>query len=157
MEQSLISVSTDPIVISRMQKVYRMALLKAVCHANMDFDWDLIEASSQFKTRMQKRMKRHNLLAVEAGDWKSDPRERAWKIRGWWQTRLLQDDSSFFAFKTALRLVVLTQTSSCAVERVFSRLKMIRDTCGDRLYEDMLEVRMLMQCNGELGEFVQTL
>ena len=102
-------------------------------------------------------MKRHNLLAVEAGDWKSDPRERAWKIRGWWQTRLLQDDSSFFAFKTALRLVVLTQTSSCAVERVFSRLKMIRDTCGDRLYEDMLEVRMLMQCNGELGEFVQTL
>jgi hypothetical protein len=53
----------------------------AVCHANMNFDWNSIEASSQFKTRMQKRMKRHNLLAVEAGDWRSDAGERAWNKR----------------------------------------------------------------------------
>ena len=85
----------------------------AVCHANIDFDWNSIVASSQFKTRMQKRMKRHILLG-----WRSDPGERAWKIWGWWQAHLLQDDSSLLAFKTALRLVVLTQTSSCAVERV---------------------------------------
>ena len=54
-------------------------------------------------------------------------------------------------------MVVLTQTSSCSVERVFSRLKMVRDACGDNMYEDMLEVRMPMQCHGDLDDLIRTL
>ena len=106
---------------------------------------------------MQKRMKRYGLFASEAGDWRGVLGERAWKIWGWWQRFLLNDNSRFLAYKATLRLCVLTQTSSCSVERVFSRLKMVRDTCGDRMYEDMLEIRMLLQCNGELTEFVNAL
>ena len=47
---------------------------------------------------------------------------------------------SFFA--EAIRVVVLTQMSSCAVERVFYQLKLIQDTCGDNMMENMLEIKM---------------
>ena len=55
----------------------------------------------------------------------------------------------------ALRLVVLIQLSSCSVERVFSRLKHIRDVVGDNMnmLEDIWEIRLLLQCNGELDDF----
>ena len=46
------------------------------------------------------------------------------------------------------RLIGTMQVSSCAVERVFPQLKLIRDQCGDNLYEDILEVRMFARCNG---------
>ena len=52
----------------------------------------------------------------------------------------------------ALRLVVLAQLSSCSVERVFSKLEKIRQVTGDNLKEDMCEVRLLLQCNGDLDE-----
>ena len=39
-------------------------------------------------------------------------------------------------FAKAVRLVVLTQLSSCAIERVFSLLKFIHDACGNMM-EDM--------------------
>ena len=42
------------------------------------------------------------------------------------------------------------QLSSCAVEQVFSQLKLMRDACGDNLKDDMLELRMFMRCNGKL-------
>ena len=74
-------------------------------------------------------------------------------IREWWRVRLLYATNIFPAFRKCLRLVVLSQTSSCAVERVFSRLKMTRDTCDKSPYEDMAKIRVLMQCNGDLGKF----
>jgi hypothetical protein len=52
----------------------------------------------------------------------------------------------------AIRLVVLTQLSSCSVERVFSQLELIRKRCGENLFEDMTELRLLLQCNGNLDE-----
>ena len=39
---------------------------------------------------------------------------------------------------------------SCAVERVFSQLKLIVESCGENLMEDMLEIRMLLRNNGDL-------
>ena len=55
-----------------------------------------------------------------------------------------------FQIKTALRLVALCQTLSCApVEGVFSRLKMMRDACGDKMHEDMAEtIRRLCNAMG---------
>jgi hypothetical protein len=39
--------------------------------------------------------------------------------------------------------------------RVFSRVKEIRETCSDALYEDMLEIRVLQVCNGNLSELTK--
>ena len=57
----------------------------------------------------------------------------------------------------ALRLVDLLQLSSCSVERVLSHIKLIRDRYGDALYEDMLEIRLFLQCNGDLEELHESL
>ena len=59
-------------------------------------------------------------------DWKEDPGERASRVWEWWRVRIYEtknDKLRFFA--KAIRLVVLTQLSSCAMERVFSQLKLI--------------------------------
>ena len=67
------------------------------------------------------------------------------------------DSNKFAHYKKALRLVVLTQLSSCAVERVFSCLGTICDICGDNTYEDMTEYRVFMLCNGPLEELINGL
>ena len=122
----------------------------AVEHANSEFDWDTIPATQQFKTRIDRKIKRRNLPDDENVDWKDDPGERACRIWEWWKMRVMDCDR-FKYFKVALRLVVLTQVSSCSVERVFSQLKLMRDACGDNMFEDMVEIRMFCMCNGDLG------
>lgn len=57
----------------------------------------------------------------------------------------------------ALRLIVLAQLSSCSVESFFSKLEKIRQVTGDNLKEDMCEVRLLLQCNGDLDEMYRAL
>jgi hypothetical protein len=123
---------------------------RLVQYASLPFQWHDVESSSSFKTRMQKRLKRCIDHDAEIGTWMDDPGEKASRIWYWWKTQVFEKNENFPEFKVAVRIVVLFQTSSCAVERVFSRLKNVRETCGDSLYEDMLEVRMMMQCNGDL-------
>ena len=126
--------------------------IKHVVHlANQPFDWENIDHTNTYQTRMQRRIKRYKLNDGETFDWRDDPGERSCKIWAWWRARILIHEPNIVHFKTALRLVVLTQLSSCAVERVFSRLERIRHTCGDNLYEDITEIRVLMRCNGDLG------
>ena len=55
------------------------------------------------------------------------------------------------------RLLVLAQLSSYSVERVFSVLERIRRHTGDRSKEDMLDFRLLLQVNGDLGEMCNDL
>ena len=78
----------------------------------------------------------------------------ALSIWSWWKIIFLKDEHSFAAFKLAIRLVVLSKLSSCSVERVFLRLKMIRDSCKDSMFEDMLENIIMIQCNGNLENFL---
>ena len=81
-----------------------------------------------------------------AADWKVDHGEQARRIWEWWHCRIL-GNNRFVHFRHALRLVVLSQTSSCSVEcAVFSQLKLVRDACGV-MHEVMLELRMLCRCN----------
>jgi len=82
-------------------------------------------------------------------DWKDDPGERASIVWEWWKLRMIDNDD-FKYFRHALRLVVLTQISSCSIERVFSQLKLVRDACGDNMLEDMVKIRMFCRCNGDL-------
>ena len=54
-----------------------------------------------------------------------------------------------------MRLVVLTQLSSCSVKRVFSRLKYIHDNFGENILENMHEIRLMLQCNGKLDNLYE--
>ncbi|GFH56758.1 hypothetical protein CTEN210_13234 [Chaetoceros tenuissimus] len=70
-------------------------------------------------------------------DWKKDAGEKATRIWEFWKP-IVKDDSDFPCFSLALRLIVLIQVSSCSVERVFSQMKLVVETCGP-VYEDTLE------------------
>ena len=49
----------------------------------------------------------------------------------------------WYILAQTIRVIILTQLSSCAVKRVFSQLKLIQDTCGDHLLEDMCQIECL--------------
>ena len=85
----------------------------------------------------------------ETVDWKEDGGEYAERIWQWWKARKKHYPMHYLA----LRLIVLIQLSSCSVERVFSKLKDIRDAVGDRMLEDISEIRLLLQCNGDLDDY----
>ena len=60
--------------------------------------------------------------------------EKATRIWEFWKSIVVRDDQ-FPAFSVALRLIVLIQVSSCAVERVFSQLA---EMCsGGATHEDV--------------------
>lgn len=64
-------------------------------------------------------------------------------------TIILHYTLGFPAFGKAVRLIALLQVSSCAVERVFSQLQLIKEVCGSMI-DDCLEVRLFARCNGDL-------
>ena len=62
--------------------------------------------------------------------------------------------TKFLCFGLAPRLLVLCQLSSCSVGRVFSRLNLIQNIYGGGSLEDHLEMRLFLQCNGDLHKFM---
>ncbi len=120
-----------------------------VKEAKRDHDLGRIPASKEYKTRLQERIRRKQEPAEgEEIPWNEDAGEYSERIWQWWKARR----DKFPVHALALRLVVLAQLSSCSVERVFSKLKIIRERCGENLYDDMCEVRLFLQCNGDLTE-----
>ena len=118
--------------------------------ADKEHDLDGIDMSKQCMARMKKRVKRKKLPKKSVLDWKLDSVEYACRIWEWWRTK----KNNFPCFASSLRLVVLAQLSSCFVERVFSRLKLIQDICGGGMFEDSLEMRLFIQCNGDVHEIM---
>ena len=79
-------------------------------------------------------------------DWYDDPGEKGRRIWEGWRSRLLDEICPFVYFKEAVRLVVLVQTSSASIERVFSEVKRILASVGDSILEDNLELRLFRRC-----------
>jgi len=78
-------------------------------------------------------------------DWKHDPGERARRIVGWWRIMNEAKKSKIQSLHKALTLILVVQTSSCSVERLFSQLQYIRRACGHAMLEATLEVRTMMR------------
>ena len=89
-------------------------------------------------------------------DWHDDPGEKGRRIWEWWRSRLLDEICPFVYFKEAVRLVVLVQTSSASIERVFSETKWILASVGESILEDNLELRLLRRCCKKLEEMTSS-
>ena len=61
----------------------------------------------------------------------------------------IMHNERFKCFQKALRLVVLSQVSSCSVEKLFSQLKLTRDTFGDIMLEYIVEIRIFVNATGD--------
>ena len=122
-----------------------------MAEATLDGSLEDIKPSQKYITRMKSRIKRKQLGNDDDITWREDEAEYSRRIWEWWKTRV----GKFPYHSLALRLIVLTQTSSCSVERVFSRLQLIREICGKKSKEDITFFRILLQCNGDLGELLE--
>ena len=72
---------------------------------------DEIKPTRQYKTRLQKHIKKNNMSAAEVDwNWKDDAGEYAERIWQWWKPETRRTKFPFHAL--ALRLIVLTQLSS---------------------------------------------
>lgn len=126
---------------------------------------DRITASKRYKTRLQERIRRSKVVddtTFELDDsdeeeeeeenvvinWQTDAGEYAERIWQWWKPHM----KTFPVHGLVLCLIVLAQLSSCSVEKVFSKLKSIRDRCEESMYDDMCEVWLFLQCNGDLDD-----
>ena len=86
-------------------------------------------------------------------DWRYDPGECAELISQWWKPRQAHHRVCYMA----LLLIVLVAMTSCSVEKVLLRLQDIREAVGANMLEDVYEIRLTLQCNGNFDKFVASL
>jgi len=86
--------------------------------------------------------------------WRDDPGETSRRIWEWWRDLILSRRTALPVTHVmdAVRLVVLVQTSSASIERVFSQLKLILESGSEngRAKRDNLEYRIFRRCNKDL-------
>ena len=76
-------------------------------------------------------------------EWKEDEAEVARRVWEWWKVHAKELPN----LAICVRLVVLVQVSSASVERVFSQLKYIVDTCQQNTLHDALLLRLFSRVN----------
>ena len=111
-------------------------------HSRRPFDWSAVPGAADFDSAEL----RADAGADVAVAWTQNPGEKARRIWEWWRARLVKNDVFTF-FKLAIRLVVLVQASSAAVERANSRLKRIFDVLGENAPTDLIEYRLFRALN----------
>jgi hypothetical protein len=151
--------------------VFRMgtSFTQAINHAKANYNWDEAPGSKEYNDQLlrskaaRERRKARAAALRKANrekepppptptrverprDWHDDPGEKGRRIWEWWRSRLLDEICPFVYFKEAVRLVVLVQTSSASIERVFSQVKRILASVGENILEDNLELRLLRRC-----------
>ena len=94
---------------TEIQKIVQRAI-------NLNFDWEGIEDSRLFRTRLEKKKRRIGYVIGE--DWRKDAVEKSTIIWEWWKP-IVTDDADFPCFHLVFHLIALIQVLSCAVERVF--------------------------------------
>ena len=138
-------------------------LKSIVQRARIQFDPEALPGSRQYNTKAEQRFQKNQQRRgperreyMVPRSWREDPGEKARRIWEWWRVILQSTNikSKFAHFIDALLLVVLVQVSSAVAERVFSALKRVRDTCGDRLVQSSLELRIFYLVNKMFEIFV---
>ena len=85
-------------------------------------------------------------------EWKKDPGERARRTWIWWNKIFKLEVGSLENFWRIVRCVVLNQSSSASVERVFSQLNCICRTIGVNAVDETVAARLMMRVNNKEEE-----
>jgi hypothetical protein len=111
-------------------------------YANDEF-WNNLDGSSKYDEKLATRIR--NGTIGDDVTWKDDPIESARRVWEFW--RVHRKNVKIFHIAKAARLIALVQVSSASVERIFSQMKLIRDSCGDNMLEETLFGRVCERCN----------
>lgn len=104
--------------------------------------WDSLDGAEEYDEKLVKKQQ-SNPEKYAGQTWRDDPIEKARRVWEWWKT----NHHKLTFISTAARLVVLVQTSSASVERVFSQVKFIVEAIGERGLEETLETRLMCRIN----------
>ena len=118
----------------------------AVVNSTPEEFWDKVDGAAAYDKDLKEKQesKDPDIKAKFAGKtWRDDRIEKARRVWEWWKTY----HHKFTFLSNAVRLVVLVQTSSASVERVFSQVKIIVDTIGELALESTLETRLMQRVN----------
>jgi hypothetical protein len=155
-------------------------LPEVIRHAQQPFDFSKVDGAEAYDAALARRLLKKAYQAAAASSssssssssrpaaddeddpvsaretqfdkWEDDPMEMSRRIWEWWRARLC-GVSVFKYWSLAVRLVVLVQTSSARMERIFSQLKLILETIGYSALEKTVEGRLLVRVNkGQYGE-----
>ena len=126
---------------------------KLIKHAKIEFPWGEVDGAAAYDDRQRKVAADSDAAAsLSAGTpspelaWLDDCAERARRIWEWWRVKAMLP--AFNYWHTAARLVVLIQTSSAPIERVFSQMRQILETIGTSAsLAETLRYRLFRRCN----------
>ena len=106
----------------------------------------ILSTPESFWSKVEGARRYDDNVATKKGEnysWRDDRIEQSRRVWEWWR---MKSDKLFFFF-TAARLVAIVPLSSASVERVFSQVKLIVETCGQNLLEETLETRVMERVN----------
>ena len=127
---------------------------KLVSASHLDHDFDKIINPNQFQNRIQKRIKRKKLDPNVLLTWYNNDSGYAYNIWEGWRGRRYD----FTCWDVEFRLVVLSQTSSYSIERIFSRLKLVEDAIEENTKNGIVGSNTLrIPGSGNWTDEVQTL
>jgi hypothetical protein len=107
-----------------------------------NINWGAVDGASVYDKKLQAT----NLNLGEEKEWTGDAVEVARRTFEWWGT--MQERLPNLAM--AIRQVVLVQTSSASVERVFSQLGLILKAIGCTSLDETMELRVFERVNRSL-------
>ena len=119
--------------------------------ARKQFNWDAVPGAEDYNNSQERDVDPPDPRGVSTREvhfrtWQDDIGEKGRRIWEWWKVRMV-GSSKWPRWSLALRLCVLVQPSSAAIERVFSQLKLIVDAIGTNELEETLEYRMFKRVN----------
>ena len=119
--------------------------------ARKPFNWDAVPGAEAYNTSQERDVDPPDPRGVSTREvhfrtWQEDIGEKGRRIWEWWKVRMV-GSYKWPKWSLALRLCVLVQPSSAAIERVFSQLKLIVDAIGTKELEETLEYRMFKRVN----------
>jgi hypothetical protein len=107
---------------------------KAVATFANDEFWNNLDGSSEYDEKLATRI--GNGTIGDDVTWKDDPIESTRHVWEFW--RVHRKNVKIFHNAKAAHLIALVQISSASVERIFSQMTLIWDSCGDSMLEETL-------------------
>lgn len=114
----------------------------AKLHSTPEPFWSEVEGAEEYDKTLEKK-KQKDPENYGNRTWRDDRIEstrRAWE---WWRSY----HTHFTYLSKVARLVALIPITSAAVERCFSQVKFIIETCGENGLQETLEVRLMERVN----------
>jgi hypothetical protein len=139
--------------------ILEIGTYKRITTSANDAFWNTLDGSSMYDEKLVSGIAKGKI--ADNVTWKDDPIETTRRVWEFW--RVHRKNVAIFHIAKAASLIALVQISSASVERIFSQMKLIQDSCGDSMLEEIflvvcVSVATLTKCcrRGVDNEFIIT-